>query len=78
MTNAKLKKLTPLAILLGSGLLAAGLISQRSQARETAPPKKVPTVEVVEVKAFENSALIPGRGLVKPSRQVVILPQVTG
>jgi len=69
---------TPIAIIIGGLLLAAGMIASKGQAEKTGATAKPILVQAI---AFEKSDLpipVRGTGTVVPAQQVAVIPQVGG
>ena len=69
---------TPIAIIIGGVLLAAGMVASKGQAEKTGATAKPILVEAV---AFEKADLpipVRGTGTVVPAQQVAVMPQVGG
>lgn len=73
-----LKVLLPIAILIGGGGLALGLIETGPKAQRQAPARQAKLVEITPVSLGSTRVTIHAMGTVKADRQVELRPQVSG
>jgi len=70
--------ITPIAIIIGGLLLAAGMIASKSQAEKTAGTAKPILVNAVSFDKSDRPIPVRGTGTVVPAQQVAVIPQVGG
>jgi RND family efflux transporter MFP subunit len=73
-----LKVALPIAILLGGGGLAVGLIQTGPKAERQTPTRQAKLVEVTPAKVARTAVMVHAMGTVKADRQVDLRPQVGG
>ncbi|MEM6931626.1 MAG: hypothetical protein AAF602_32145, partial [Myxococcota bacterium] len=78
MSASRSRIAVPLGILVTSGLVAAGLVSLRSEAEQVAPEPVVQRVEVVELSSEDAVARLETTGVVQAAEEIVLHPQVSG
>ena len=78
MRNLIVRFLIPAAITLLGLLVVAAFFLLRPRADRTPPVHPIPSVEVLTVQPETERALVLANGLVMPSREVTIVPQVGG
>ena len=72
------RTMLPFALLLGGVLIAVILFKFQPQASKAATGVKLPTVRIVEAIAAPGTSEIRTTGVVGPSQQITVLPEVTG
>ncbi len=70
--------LVPLCILGVAAVGAVGLVRSAETAEKSEPEVTVPLVDVVEVKASSEPALVHGTGVVEAARQVTLAAEING
>ena len=74
----KKKVITPIAIVFGGLLLAAGMIASKGQAEKTGSTAKPILVDIIPVEKADLPIPVRGTGTVVPAQQVAVIPQVGG
>jgi RND family efflux transporter MFP subunit len=72
------KRILPPAIIVGCGLIAGALISLGGSAEKTPPEIAPMLVETIVIQPKDTTAVVRATGVLKPARQVAIVPQVGG
>jgi RND family efflux transporter MFP subunit len=70
--------ITPIAIIVGGLLLAAGMIASKGEAEKTRATAKPILVEAIAFEKSDRPIPVRGTGTVVPAQQVAVIPQVSG
>ncbi|MEJ2031806.1 MAG: efflux RND transporter periplasmic adaptor subunit [Deltaproteobacteria bacterium] len=73
-----LRFLLPLAIIVLAGMGAVRLVQTGPQTKSRRPPPRATLVEVKQINRTDGATTVEAMGMVVPSREVVLRPQVSG